>query len=92
MSLKTTTNRIAEGHTSFCNIYPDFQGTCDCGYDQAIVDALDAADRFESWLEEAEKDAMSRMENPEKHDQDRHDYEVMLRTLGMVRRKYEGTS
>jgi hypothetical protein len=46
-SLAVASDRVAEGHTADCNIYPDFQGTCDCGYDKAIVDTLDVIARVE---------------------------------------------
>lgn len=88
-SLRATSDRVSEGHKVECNIYPDFQGTCDCGYEQAIVNLLDATVRFEDWLDEATKNAAYKMETA-KHDEDRHDRETMLRTLNLVRVQWDG--
>lgn len=96
VSLKSTTDRLTEGHSEDCDIYvggdETTPGDCDCGYEKATFDVVAAAGEFEDWLFQSEKEAQAKMENSGKHDRDRHDYEVMLRTLGMVRRKYEGTT
>jgi hypothetical protein len=94
--LKGLTDRISEGHTDDCRLYGDAtedggEGVCNCGYEQAIVDTLDAAARFEEWLDEATKNAVHKMETA-KHPENAHDRETMVRTLNLVRSQYEGTT